>query len=204
MPGFKDYVNLTTLLETDLDDLIGKQVVLKYASAAARTADAALTAALREGMVSYLDDLNVLQVYSGSAWSTIGPIHGAWTSFAVTWANLTVGNGTATASYRRVGREITYKVRLQFGTTTSVTGPINVLLPVACEANFGDLECGANVMYYDNSAVLRFRGFTAAVNSTTIKLLNSSSVDTSATSPFTWAVSDVIFLLLTYEAAADA
>lgn len=55
-----------------INDFWSKQVTMKYGTAAARTADADLTAALREGMASYTDDNDRWWGYNGTAWVLLG------------------------------------------------------------------------------------------------------------------------------------
>lgn len=131
MPGFKDFVNLATLLETDMDDLVMKQTVMKLASVAARTA--ALTGFFREGLVTYLDDLNTLGINTAAAdtWSTIGPVHGALT----TWVPAVTQSGSVTVTnsfswYTRVGRLIIGAFTLVVTGSGTASNLITVTLPV--------------------------------------------------------------------------
>lgn len=67
--GWRQYTRETlssTVVQTYLQD----QVVMRFASTAAR--DAALTAPA-EGMTAYIDALNLLTVYDGSGWRYAGP-----------------------------------------------------------------------------------------------------------------------------------
>ena len=76
MAGFREFVTGEVLTAANVDDFLAKQVVQKYADAAAR--DAALGTAvasgnaLREGMVAYLDDTNDVLKYDGTSWSSVG------------------------------------------------------------------------------------------------------------------------------------
>jgi hypothetical protein len=47
------------------------QSIMFFATAAARDADTALTAALTEGMFCYLADINTVEFYTGSAWVSL-------------------------------------------------------------------------------------------------------------------------------------
>lgn len=201
--GYKDFTAGAVLTAADLEDYNQNQSVMRFATAAAR--DSALTTVKVEGMMAYLIDSNTVTVYNGSAWSTIGPVHGALTTFVPTWTNLTVGNGVLNiCSYQRIGRTIhNYKVRFTFGTTTAVTGAITVSTPFAAEGNVTEYECCQNVIAYDSSAVQRHPMYTASVSTTSFKF-RFGGADTSSTVPFTWATGDIIFFSITYEAAADA
>ena len=66
--GYKLFTTGAVLTASQVQQNLANQSVLFYASAAARDADAALTAALTEGMFCYLEDTNITAYYSGSAW----------------------------------------------------------------------------------------------------------------------------------------
>ena len=63
--GYKAFVAATVLDAADLTDYCSSQAVMRFANAAAR--DAALTVSIvKEGMIAYLQDTNVLQVNTDS------------------------------------------------------------------------------------------------------------------------------------------
>src|SRR5687768_7778502 len=100
--AYQDFTDGNTLLAPQLDEL-SKQGVLKYASAAARDADALLNAALREGMVCYLDDTNALAFYDGSTWVAF---HSARSLTSPILNQSSTVTYTATRSkYAKAGRE---------------------------------------------------------------------------------------------------
>jgi hypothetical protein len=66
--GYKLFTTGAVLTASQVQQNLANQSVLFYASAAARDADTALTAALTEGMFCYLADTNITAYYSGSAW----------------------------------------------------------------------------------------------------------------------------------------
>ena len=73
--GFKDFQVGEVLTSADVDGYLMQQTVMRFADAGARgsalgTAPGTAVA-LAEGMVSYLDDVNDVQVYSGSAWASL-------------------------------------------------------------------------------------------------------------------------------------
>lgn len=55
----------------------------------------------------------------------------AWTTYAPTLTNVTLGNGTKTGRYLQTGKTIDFYVRLDFGSTTAHTGSVSFSLPVA-------------------------------------------------------------------------
>lgn len=67
--GFKEFATGDVLTAADANGYLASQVVMVFASAAARTS---AIASPQEGMISYLKDTNSTEYYSGSAWAGIG------------------------------------------------------------------------------------------------------------------------------------
>jgi len=67
--GWKDWVYGDLVSAAEFQSLVQDQTVQRYADSAARTS--ALGSAVAEGMVSYLDDTNAVEVYDGSSWASI-------------------------------------------------------------------------------------------------------------------------------------
>lgn len=68
--GYKLYLTGDVLSATDVNNYLQQQTVMVFATSAARTS--ALSLVLAEGMVSYLQDTNAVQVYNGTAWVSVG------------------------------------------------------------------------------------------------------------------------------------
>ena len=66
--GYRLFTTGEVLTAAQVQNNLQNQSVMFFASAAARDADTALTAALTEGMFCYLADTNITAYYSGSAW----------------------------------------------------------------------------------------------------------------------------------------
>jgi hypothetical protein len=64
--GYKLFATGDVLTAAQVNTYLMQQTVMVFASSAARTT--ALSGVLAEGMVSYLQDTNSLEVYDGSAW----------------------------------------------------------------------------------------------------------------------------------------
>jgi hypothetical protein len=64
--GYKLFATGDVLTAAQVNTFLMQQTVMVFASSAARTA--ALSGVLAEGMVSYLQDTNSLEVYDGAAW----------------------------------------------------------------------------------------------------------------------------------------
>jgi len=70
--GYKLFNTGDVLTAAQVQNNLQNQTVMFFASAAARDANAALTAALTEGMFCYLADTNTTQFYDGAAWQSFG------------------------------------------------------------------------------------------------------------------------------------
>jgi len=120
--GYKLFNTGDVLTAAQVNTYLQEQAVMRFANAAARTS--ALTSVLAEGMVSYLQDTDAVEVYNGSAWVSIGSsgdITGVTTGSD---SGLTGGVTSGTADL---------KLQLQFnaqtGTTyTLVVGDLNKLV----------------------------------------------------------------------------
>ena len=64
--GYKLFNTGDVLTAAQVNTYLNEQTVMVFASSAARTS--ALSGVLAEGMVSYLQDTNAVEVYNGSAW----------------------------------------------------------------------------------------------------------------------------------------
>jgi len=103
--GYKEFATGDVLTAADANGYLASQVVMVFASAAARTS---AIASPQEGMFSYLKDTNSTEYYSGSAWVAVGGGGGgggkvlqvvyAGTSTAVTSATTTYVDTGLTAT----------------------------------------------------------------------------------------------------------
>ena len=69
--GYKQWTTGAVLTSSDMNTYVGEQVVMVFASAAARSS---AVSSPTEGMVSYLSDTNAIEYYDGSSWGGIGDI----------------------------------------------------------------------------------------------------------------------------------
>lgn len=151
--GYRNWTAGDVPTATQFDTFLQEQTVMVFASAAAR--DTALSVAKAEGMVAFLLDLNTLTVYSGSVWSTVGPVHGALTSWTPTVAQgvgITVTNQYS--RYTQLGRLITG----WFAVTCTTAGTAGQLIVVDMPADSvaTDLPCGV-ATYLQVSSGLNFQ-----------------------------------------------
>ena len=66
---FKDFAAGDVLTAADVDNLLMRQTVMRFADASAR--DTALTSVLAEGMIAYLDDTDEVLKYTGASWESL-------------------------------------------------------------------------------------------------------------------------------------
>lgn len=147
-------------------------------------------------------------VLNSSLGTGAGELGGAWQSWTPTWTNLTVGNGTLSCAYTRIGNTIIARVSLVFGSTTSISGSaVAFTFPVTPSSSYGANHFMGTVRLQDangadapgslaltaSGEVLVTRG-----DATGSSLLDA---DLSSTTPFTWTTSDAIKGTFIYEAA---
>lgn len=207
MAGDKDWTAGQVVTAADMDDYVQLQTVQKFASAAAR--DTALSARKREGMITYQDDTNTFTVYSGSAWSTLGPVNGAWTD----WTPTITQSGTVTytdvrSAYTRFGRKIQTDGVLSVTGSGTSTNLVTVTLPVNAASTNANTVLGAGWIF-DSSASQYYFGIWVPNSASTAKLQITSvggSAAYAGLASFTagLASGDVVTFQFTYEAADDA
>jgi hypothetical protein len=96
--GAKLFASFTKLTAADVNGYLADQAIMRFATSTAR--DAAFGGAgeptLAEGMTCYLDDTNVLQSYTGSAWVEIASSDGKAPRGLVSFAQVTTATGLTT------------------------------------------------------------------------------------------------------------
>ena len=68
--GYKLFNTGDVLTAAQVNTYLNEQTVMVFADSAARTT--ALSGVLAEGMMSYLQDTNAVEVYNGSSWVNVG------------------------------------------------------------------------------------------------------------------------------------
>jgi hypothetical protein len=135
---------------------------------------------------------------------------GAWQTWSPTYSNLTIGNGTVTAKYIRIGKLVRFKFVFVLGSTSAVATNPTVSLPVTSVAVVGSaaLTPLGSGNFYDTSASTQY-GAWLAHNSTTTMAFGpwDASVASlryggaTSTNPMTWATGDEIHLVGEFESA---
>jgi hypothetical protein len=120
-----------------------------------------------------------------------------------TWDNTTLGNGTSSGTYVKIGKHVTVSAKLLFGSTTSFTGIVGISnLPFASDSGMyvGSgrvFDVGSGWAFADvaiiSSGTVTERIFTGAINGG-----SSLYAGVSNTSPMTWASGDYMYFTLTY------
>lgn len=132
------------------------------------------------------------------------PSDSAWTTFAATWTNLTVGSATEDHRYFRVGKSrlIICRWSITLAADSSISGTVSVTYPVAPASNGVSIDGIAR--YRDVSAPASYHGYIYATSTSVATFLRWAEVHTalSSTVPFTWATGDSLIGQLVYEAAS--
>lgn len=170
------------------------------------------------GQIIYETDTGYLRVWDGSAWDylsqkqdtttnlPISDIGGAWTSWTPTLTasttNPTLGTGSdASGRYAQINKSVFFYATFTFGTGAAAgTGSYQISLPITAKNALNVVGSG---WLYDSSAnrletcVVRLGATTYAWCYQTA----TSTYQTQAAQPWTWAQGDVITIFGTYEAA---
>ncbi|MFD4921134.1 hypothetical protein ACFWNE_07420 [Streptomyces goshikiensis] len=130
LPRLADPPNIDSLY-TVLNAIISKSV-LAFASASAR--NATLTSPI-EGQMAWLQDVNVMTQYTGSAWANVLS-GGVWTTYTPAWTATTAdpsqGSGTKTGKWISYGQMRHVMIQIVLGSGFSMgTGIWRWSLPTA-------------------------------------------------------------------------
>lgn len=130
-------------------------------------------------------------------------LHGAWTDFTPDLVNVTIGNGTISGRYRDADGTIQAKGFLELGSTSSVTGIIQIGLPFDGVTAFEYRHVGSAIVE-DNGG--RFYPCVARLTPggdyvTIIHPESGNGGVANATNPITFGTSDRIQFDITYEVA---
>lgn len=195
--GYHDWTAGEVVTAQNVEDYLQLQNVMRFADASAR--NTALASVLTEGLLAYLLDTNTLTVYSGSAWSTIGPVHGAFTAYTpavVQGVSVTSTNGGS--GYVRLGRLIIGWFSVEATSAGTAANAITVTVPVAGTSG---LAVGTGHVV-DASPSTTYTRFLRMASTTTVNF-TTDAVELGA-STLTLASGDTIRGHFMYEAAADA
>jgi hypothetical protein len=129
---------------------------------------------------------------------------GLWQSFTPTLQNITLGNGTATARYAKIGKTVFVYFNFVFGSTSAITSLPNFDLPITASYVLDNGPTWCNLkdsgtsdalgMVYLNNTKCYFQTINTAGTLAVPAGIN-------ATSPFTWTTNDSITAEFFYEVA---
>lgn len=129
----------------------------------------------------------------------------AWSTWNPTLTNLTQGNGTITAVYRRLGKTLDYSFKFKLGSTSAVgTGP-KFTLPANVNSRYVNLEDTlGNGILLDSGTANRFATVFFS-SGATVEIVHYSTTGTitttTATAPWTWTTNDCMAVQGTVELA---
>ena len=142
--------------------------------------------------------------------TTAGEVGGAWVAYTPTWTatttNPTIGNGTLSGYYTKIGKTVHFRIIIVFGTTTNAGSGIYFFgIPVNARAVYGAFYPVGTVMTTDD-LIEQTSGAATIWNSTTVAcFVNVAGVKKTEyvqhAYPYTWATNDKILIIGTYEAA---
>jgi hypothetical protein len=132
---------------------------------------------------------------------------GAYTTFTPSWVNFTVGNGTNTGRYIRIGNFIHLTARIVLGTTSSMTGnPLRLTLPVNANTTSNNPPAGS--IFIADTGTAAYQGFGIIGGADNLLCYVSNSASTyllpsaiTSTAPMTWGNTDELIVTIVYEAA---
>jgi len=194
----KTFVAGEVLLAQDVNQFLMDQSVMNFASSAARSSAIPTPT---EGMFAVTTDNDQLDYYNGSAWVSALPV-GAWTAYTPTFTGFTLGNGSLTFAYAQIGKTVHLRGNITLGSTSAVTGPWTVSLPVNAITIASRAQIGQVTFIIADF----FNGvaFANTASAMTLQVLNASGTyttmrDVSATIPGTWATGSNLAVVATYQ-----
>ncbi len=153
-------------------------------------------------LVANVDGSNILQLgdinLSGAAINGVSVIRASWTP---TVANLTVGNGTLVARYSRIDKSVTCHIKFILGSTSAIGSAPSFSLPFATA--YSDTVAGTLVMLDTGTAANMGLVYIEAGVAGTRAIQTGASyaglTSITATVPHTWANTDILSLVFSYE-----
>ena len=130
-----------------------------------------------------------------------------WTSYTPTWSSSgtapSLGNGTLSGKYLRVGKNVIVQMFFQIGSTSTMgTGQWQFSLPFNSYQLNGSTSGFPLSGYLEDAGVLAYQGVAARkTGANSFAIMTSVSANVTPTTPFTWATSDFFNLELVYGVA---
>ena len=122
--------------------------------------------------------------------------------FTPSWNGLTIGNGSQSWKWWRVGSTMYIQGQTSFGSTTSITGSVSMDLPVSGVTIGHGVAHSMGFSAFNDADNTDHMGILGQASSTSIRpLTGTGAAPLNATTPFTWAVNDVISFFASIEIA---
>lgn len=142
-----------------------------------------------------------LQSGTGAGWAT--------STYAPTWTNLTVGNGTLVSKYVQMGKFVHFYGSLTFGSTSAISGAVSLTLPATASSNYLANASTIGTMNAIDAGTASYIGFARIAGTTASMELQvvgtastyGSTTNMSSTVPFTWGTADILLWDVRYEVA---
>jgi hypothetical protein len=133
--------------------------------------------------------------------------NGAWTPYTPTTSNITMGNGTVTGAYRKLGRIVHAAAAWTFGSTSALTGRPSIGVPFTIynPVNIGPHGHGSGRwLQHGNQEWPVVVRFPSDIGNNEVMFMWSDEAHTSngvvnATHPFTPSAGDILQFAATYE-----
>lgn len=145
-----------TPIESAWGNTVRDRSVVPFVNAAERAAQWVTPPA---GAVSFLDDVDALEVFNGTAWVGVPLGTGPWLAYTPTWygAGANIGNSNAVGRYQRHGRTITGHVTISLGSSCSMASDqLAIALPTPAYVATGDAIAVGTAAYWNGA--IRYPG----------------------------------------------
>jgi len=151
--------------------------------------------------LNYAKDLNATGVTTAE-YDFLDGINDAWPVFAPNWTNITVGSGTNTGAYKRLGKTIVGYAKFVFGVGSAVSGSVSLAVPVTPAAALSGTSYPIGRCIFEDAGTGYFFG--SMIASGTVYVAGASgtysnAVALSSTIPMTWASGDKLWVNFMYE-----
>jgi hypothetical protein len=188
-------------LTADDANTIARQGVITVPTLTERDAIAA-----DAGMTVYVEATDTLYQYGPSGWRVL---HAGRRPYTPSTSGLTLGNGQITAEWEQIGSVVQAAGRIVFGSTSAVTGNLEIGFPVKpkrAEASTAGIVAVGHVYLNDasdsGSAGRRIYVATSHPSTPTrFRPMHPDGQTVGSSTPWTWATGDSIDFTLSYEVA---